>query len=53
MNIKQRCTPKVREIISDVVTLSIFIATCSKIDINIISGKLNSDKAKSLALKSF
>lgn len=53
MDIKQECIPKIREIFSDVANFSIFIAVCSKIDINIISRKLNSDRAKRMALKSF
>lgn len=46
MHIKQECIPKAWEIVSDVTMLSIFMAMCSKIDINIISGKLNFDRAK-------
>ena len=40
-------------VIGGVTMVSIFLAMCSKTDINIISGKLNSDRAKSIALKSF
>lgn len=46
MLIKQECVPKEWEIVNDVAKLSIFMAVCSKIDINIISGKLNFARAK-------
>lgn len=46
MLIKQECIPKEWETVDDVAKLNIFMAMCSKIDINIIIGKLNFARAK-------